>query len=105
MSPGSSWRFHGASVRFRQRLDSQVSDSQFALKGSRPSSLPAQGLVGLVQSPLRHFQKHGGGKTVPGEMKVLCLHDVGKQTFLQQNRCRVLFWGYTLLYLPSVSIF
>lgn len=65
-------------------MDSQVSDSQFALKGSRPSSLPAQGLVGLVQSPLRHLRQHGGGGgTVPAEMKVLRLHDLEKQTCLQ----------------------
>lgn len=68
--------------QFQAKGDSQVSDSQFALKGSSPSSLPAQGLVGLVQSPLRHLQKRGGKKYIcPRGNKGL--HDLEKQTFLQ----------------------
>lgn len=49
-------------VHFRLKVKAQLSDFQFALKCSRPSSLPAQGLVGLAQSALRHLQNHGGQK-------------------------------------------
>lgn len=62
-------------------MKAQLSDFQFALKCSRLSSLPAQGLTGLAQSALRHLQNHGGQKTVTGEMKVLRLHDLEKLSF------------------------